>query len=183
MLSSSNWILSFYLSLKSYLLETLNLAPYAQFLALIFFIFFLLSSPLHDTVWVLDINLFHMSIVGQLSLINPALSFCVCSHKENGHGSKEDVAFHLAVLLYGQKFPYLWRADRYVQCWLPRETLRVLSEEPNSLLAKPVWLLQEKMQPSVCVVFQKCTFLHSQNLSFQKNIGHLTNTSLSVCWG
>lgn len=63
------------------------------------------------------------------------------------------------------------------------ERLRVLSAEPNSLLEKPVGLLQEKMQPSVCVVFQKFTFLHSQHLSFLENIEHLTNTSLSVCWG
>lgn len=35
------------------------------------------------------------------------------------------------------------------------ERLRVLSAEPNSLLEKPVGLLQEKMQPSVCVGISK----------------------------
>lgn len=42
-----------------------------------------------------------------------------------------------------------------------RETLGELFGEPNSLLAKPVRLLQGKMWPNVCMVFQKCIFLHS----------------------
>lgn len=63
-----------------------------------------------------------------------------------------------------------------------RETLGELFGEPNSLLAKPVGLLQGKMWPSVCVVFQKCTFLHPC-FSFQKNTGHVTlYKSVGASW-